>query len=330
LLIVVGFPLRWPIPVWRSDHALGLPGVTSVMVSFGELQQRPLTYQSCLRQGLRRWFRVSGEVFLDNGAFRLNRLGARPDISGYVAFVRQARPQWYPVPFDYMPTPAHSRALQRRKIRQTNSINLKYAPLGYVPVIHAGPLVDKQFRQLRERMQIPRLAIGGLVPYLRHLNGTDRYDVIQALGQVGRDYNGKLHIFGVGGLVSLHIAALLSASSVDSAGWQVRAVHGVITLPLEAGQISTRTRYRTGFSKKVRDAVRACPCVACTTFGREGLFESGRSGFVHRSVHNLSMLLNENALIERMAERKDLRAWVTERFRSSPYSRLVAAALDVM
>lgn len=300
------------------------------MVSFGELRQRPRTYRSCLEQGLREHFSVGGDVFLDNGAFRFGRLGAVPDIDGYVGFVRQARPQWYAVPFDYMPVPSDSRAMRSRKSKQTIALNLKYAPLGYVPVIHAGPLVDAQFRLLCDSIPLPRLALGGLVPYLRHLDGTERHDVVRALGRIGHEYRGRLHVFGIGGLVSLYIAALLRASSVDSAGWQVRAVHGVIGLPARAGQVSTRTRHRATFSPKVRDALAACRCRACATAGPEALFESGRRGFVHRSIHNLSMLLRENAVIERVVAAGQLRQWIAQRFHGSPYLKLLSTALEAM
>lgn len=328
--IAVGFPLRWPIPVWRRSGPLALRGAASVMVSFGELRQRASIYESCLRVGLKAHFRVSGDVFLDNGAFRLNRLGQRPDIDAYVAFVRRTRPDWYPVPFDYMPTPADSRGTRSRKNKKTNELNLQYAPLGYVPVVHAGPSLDAQFDLLRRNVPLPRMAIGGLVPYLRHLQGVDRYDVIGSLGKVGREYRGNLHVFGVGGLVSLYIAALLNATSVDSVGWQVRAVHGVIALPIEAGQVATRTKHRATFSQRVRDALRGCRCPGCRSFGPEGLFESGKAGFTHRSVHNLAMLLKENAIIERTARAGDLRRWIAKRFRSSPYLRLVLAAVDAV
>ena len=41
----------------------------------------------------------------------------------------------------------------------------------------------------------------------------------------------NLHIFGIGGISTLHIASLLEIDSVDSSGWRNRAARGIILLP---------------------------------------------------------------------------------------------------
>src|SRR5262245_18706592 len=124
--VVTGFPLRWPIPVWRRGHPLFVPGVRSVMISFNDLLMHPTIHKACMRRGLRRVFGVSGAFFLDNGAFAVLRTGRAPSLGCYVDFVRRARPDWYPIPFDYIPLANETRSTQRRRFKRTLRLNLEY------------------------------------------------------------------------------------------------------------------------------------------------------------------------------------------------------------
>src|SRR5919106_1436422 len=56
-------------------------------------------------------------------------------------------------------------------------------------------------------------------------------DILNALRQVREDFSGKqVHIFGIGGTATLHIAALLGMDSADSSGWRNRAARGIVQL----------------------------------------------------------------------------------------------------
>jgi len=315
--------------VWRRDGPWSVQGIDSVMVSFKDIVARPTIYRECLRVGLREYFQVSGDVYLDNGSFSRPSAGESPDFGDYETFVRWARPQWYPVPFDFMGLPSDSRRRRLARMELTQKLNRKYGSKGFVPVVHAGPLLRRQIRELDDALAPKRVAIGGLVPYLRHMHGAGRYDVVRALCELRIKFVGNMHVFGIGGPVSLLMAEAIGADSVDSSGWQMRAVNGAVLLPLGAGQLTTRARYRERLSASAKRALKHCDCEPCRRRGARGLFRRGRDGFKHRAVHNLEMLVREAQLIRKHLASGDLREWALERFASSPYFRLVEEIVSV-
>src|SRR5918994_3005069 len=77
------------------------------------------------------------------------------------------------------------------------------------------------------------MALGGIVPNLLRKPKAVPYQVVlDALVHVRRTFAGKeVHVFGIGGTATLHLAALLGVDSVDSSGWSKRTARGIVQLP---------------------------------------------------------------------------------------------------
>src|SRR5205085_2217692 len=92
---------------------------------------------------------------------------------------------------------------------------------GYVPVIHVSRLLDEYIQCIKARTKLAnkgRIALGGIVPNLLRTPKAISYDdIVKTLERVRAEFKGKeLHVFGIGGTATLHIARLLGMDSVDS------------------------------------------------------------------------------------------------------------------
>ena len=154
--------------------------------------------------------------------------------------------------------------------------------------------------------------------------------VIDGLAQVRDATPGKrLHVFGIGGTATLHLAALLRMDSADSAGWRNRAARGLVQLPghgdrlvAELGSWRGRTPDRNEWV-----ALAQCECPACASFGSKGLVERGVGGFAHRATHNLWTLLQEAREIDTHLTNGSYEHWYLTHVQNSVYRPLIGAAL---
>ena len=168
--------------------------------------------------------------------FKFSRDGIEVPRQDYEEFVEQAKPDWYAIPQDYIPTPRMEDDEQLKCLKQTMAVNRKYSHDGYVPILHICRHLDKYLNQFEANEGLrskPIYAIGGLVPNLLcAAKFMSNGEVLDKVCQVRTAFaDRKLHLFGVGGTATLHIAVLLGIDSVDSAGWRVRAARGLVQLP---------------------------------------------------------------------------------------------------
>src|SRR5262249_20642554 len=146
------------------------------------------------------------------------------------------------------------------------------------------------------------VALGGIVPnLLRAPKALSYKEILDSLKQFRKDFMGKkIHIFGIGGTATLHIAKLLKMDSADSSGWRNRAARGIIQLPGSGERVIAALgswRGRTLSPKEIK-ILRKCLCPACQLEGVRGLKAAGVRGFRSRATHNLWTLLEEVKWIE--------------------------------
>jgi hypothetical protein len=305
LEVVVGLSLKNLRPrVWDPDDPLHVPGVRAVMVSYADFDHRAAWRRGAMERGLHAYLGVPDgvRVYLDNGAFALFRRGLEIPRADYEAFVEAARPDWYPVPRDYIPAPGMTAWRQGRHRNLTVAENAAYRHDGYAPVVHVGPHLGRYVEALQADPRLaakPSVAIGGLVPnLLRAPKALPYRDVLDALWRTRLTLDAQhLHLFGVGGTATLHLAALLRMDSADSSGWRNRAARGIVQLPGRGDRLVAELGSWRGRrpSDDEWDALRACPCPACRAHGLDGLRAGKVAGFARRAAHNLHVLLAEAA-----------------------------------
>lgn len=308
MLVVAGTNLRNPtLRVWDANSPYYLPQLQAVMISYADIATQSLQRKRAMDQGLRAFLGVPDHIriFLDNGAFYfIGKIGHVPE-ADYNEFVTHAQPDWWPVPQDFIPVATMTEEDQRECFDRTMAANRAYPDPQYASVIHISKYLREYTAAILSNPELAAkhaLALGGIVPnLLRKPKAMPYQDILDALVHVREEFTGKaLHIFGVGGTATLHIAGLLGIDSADSSGWRNRAARGLIQLPGTGDRsVANLGNWRGREPSNMEwERLEACPCPPCRADGVAGLRASGIKGFCHRATHNLWTLLEEMSAVE--------------------------------
>jgi 7-cyano-7-deazaguanine tRNA-ribosyltransferase len=338
VLLVAGLSIKNLRPrVWDPASPHHLPALRAVMVSYADFHQRQTARRRAMEQGLRGFLGVPDDVavYLDNGAFYfIGREGGTPR-RAFDEFVREAKPDWWPIPQDFIPLPTMTSDEQRRCFSRTMRMNLAYRVDGYVPVLHVGLFLDAYLVSLSQHSAFDHkrwVALGGIVPNLLRAPKAIPYEeILQSLKRV-RDLfsNRKVHVFGLGGTATMHVAALLGIDSADSSGWRNRAARGIVQLPGRGDRtVADLGKWRGRWADDDDwNLLASCPCPACRASGLIGLKASGVEGFANRATHNLSVLLDEATLVDAHLADGTYRSWYEGHLINSTYLPLVRALVE--
>jgi queuine/archaeosine tRNA-ribosyltransferase len=237
---------------------------------------------------------------LDNGAFYFAANAGEPTAQEYRLFIEKAKPDWRPIRFDAIPAPQMSWQTQMACFRKTMAMNQRYQRDGFVPVVHAGRYLGRYIDEIQRHPRLSEkecIALGALVPNLLRTPKAAAYSsILDDLLTVRNRFKGKrIHVFGIGGTATLHLAALLGFDSADSSGWRNRAARGIIQLPGSGERLVANLGKWRG-KEPSKDELRQlseCGCPACLRDGVPGLRAHGIEGFSNRATHNLWILLQE-------------------------------------
>lgn len=336
MLIVAGLSLKNLQPrVWDANSDHFIVGLRAVMVSYADFHAMPARRKQAMDKGLREFLSVPAgtQVYLDNGSFYFLNRGGRMPQRQYEEFVRCARPDWYPIPRDFIPTPAMSHQRQQKCFTRTMEMNNQYANDGFVPVMHVSPWLPQYLREIARKKKLAQshsLALGGIVPNLLRASKALPYaDILAAVQRVRKAFPEKhLHVFGMGGTATLHLASLLELNSVDSSGWRNRAARGLIQLPGRGDRQATQLGSWKGrkLDKSDRALLEECACPVCLQEGSKSLRRlqaKGIRGFSNRATHNLWVLVKESEWIQEHLAAGTYYQSFRERLDNSIYLQLV-------
>jgi len=336
--VVVGLSLTNLKPrVWEPDNEYYLDRVEAVMISYAEFDGNRKARREAMEQGLHEYLNVPEDidVYLDNGSFNFAKNDREVPREEYEVFVEEANPDWYPIPQDYIPSPEVDAEGQLEDLQETMQVNRNYSQNGYAgdefaPVLHVSRVLDtylEQFQESEAIQETSHIAIGGIVPNLLRAHKAMKYRrVLTDLKKIRKTFRDKdLHLFGVGGNSTLHIARLLGIDSVDSTGWRNRAARGIIQMP-GSGDRSVRdlgSWEGRDPSDEEWETLTNCDCPACQKYGLEGLKAKKTFGFCNRATHNLWVLLDEARLIEKNLEEGTYDDWYEDHVENSTYKPLI-------
>ena len=170
------------------------------MVSYADFHQSRARRHKAMEMGLHTNLDIpeSVNIYLDNGAFKFSRDRIEVSHQDYEEFVEQAKPDWYAIPQDYIPTPQMDDDEQLECLERTMAVNKSYSHDGYVPILHISRHLDEYLRQFEENEQLrskPICALGGIVPnLLRAPKSMSSGDVLDKVRQVRKAFaDRKLH-----------------------------------------------------------------------------------------------------------------------------------------
>lgn len=340
MLIVAGASLKNLEPrVWDPESEFHIPSLKAVMFSYAEFHQLQSRRTLAMEQGLRKYLEVPTKVkvYLDNGAFYFGFNCVTPSLADYEEFVERAKPDWKPIPQDYIPFPSMSSQKRRGCFDKTMRVNMKYQHNGYVPVVHIGHHLLDYTAAVRADSRLcrkPWIALGAIVPnLLRKPKAIPYTDVLKGLVHIRKEFKKKqIHVFGVGGTATLHLMSLLGFDSVDSSGWRNRAARGIIQLPGSGERLIADLGSWRGRKPKGKEwqVLKECRCPACTIYGVDGLKAGRLHGFKCRATHNLWVLLEENAWLEEQMAANTYAENYLERVDNSTYRPIIEELLKLM
>ena len=336
--IVAGLSLKNLKPrVWEPTSPYYLPALSAVMVSYADFHRMSASRYTAMEQGLHTYLGVPEhiKIYLDNGAFYFLGRDGGTSRKEYEEFVTKAKPDWWPIPQDFIPTPKMSVHEQQRCFARTMQVNCAYQHDGYTPVIHICQFLGKYIEAMQRHEQLsvkPALALGGIVPNLLRTSKAIPYkEILEGLRRVRQTFADKeIHVFGIGGTATLHLAALLGMDSVDSSGWRNRAARGIIQLPGSGDRIVANLGSWRGREPRESEwnTLIVCPCPACRQFGIDGLQATGIRGFSNRATHNLWTLLDEVRQINAHSTDSSYRTWYKDHLDNSIYLPLIEQTLS--
>lgn len=339
MLVVAGLSLKNLHPrVWDVASPYFVPELRAVMVSYGEFHQMPSQRKKAQQLGVHRYLGVPSymKVYLDNGAFYFLRSGFSGVRNDYQQFVETAKPDWYPVAFDVIPTPQMSNSSQVECYGRTMQANRAFDHDGYVPVIHVSRMLEKYVKAVQRNPKLSaknRIALGAIVPNLLRAPRAMSYDaVLSNLLSVREKFPDKdIHVFGVGGTATVHLAAILGIDSIDSSGWRNRAARGIVQLPGSGDRMVANLGKWRGRAPSADEwrKLRSCRCPACGANGVRGLKASGIKGFCNRATHNLWVLLEEARWLERHISNESYARNYKRRLDNSTYAPLITRLLEM-
>ena len=337
--IVAGITLRSIKPcVWDSKSPYYLSSLKALMISYADFHQMPARRRKAMDQGLHNHLNVPKHIriFLDNGSFYFATHNDESPTKEYVEFVKYARPDWYPVPRDLIPTPKMTLEEQQSCLSSTMAMNCRYRQGRYVPVIHVSTVFEEYVSRLKSYKSLEKkesIALGGIVPnLLKAPKAMHPEKILENLMHVRTEFRDKkLHVFGIGGTVTLHIAALLGINSVDSSGWRNRAARGIIQLPGTGDRVVAELGNWRGRKPNESEwlALAECGCPACRNYGLEGLRANKVYGFRNRATHNLWILLEEARLVQEHLLADDYKDWYHTHLDNSLYLGLIRKILEI-
>jgi queuine/archaeosine tRNA-ribosyltransferase len=333
LIIVAGLTLKSLRPrVWDPESPYYLPDLQAFMISYADFHAMPAQRRRAMEQGLHKLLGIPEDrsIYLDNGAFYFLSRGGEIPQQQYEEFVRKTQPQWRPIPQDFIPVPTMTRDEQYRCFERTMQVNQAYQHDGYVPVIHISQFLEQYCIAIQRDDRLaakPAIALGGIVPnLLRVPKAMTHSNILNSLQHVRATFADKqIHVFGIGGTATLHLAALLGMDSIDSSGWRNRAARGMVQLPGSGERVIAELGSWRGRrpSSEEWERLRACPCPACQHYGLEGLQASGVEGFSNRAAHNLWVLLNEAKLIQTHLTAGTYKQWYKQHLDNTIYRPLI-------
>jgi 7-cyano-7-deazaguanine tRNA-ribosyltransferase len=277
------------------------------------------------------------KIYLDNGSFYFLARGGRTPRKAFEEFVAAARPDWWPIPRDFIPRPQMSYSEQRSCFTRTMRMNIAYQHGGYTPVMHVGRFLEHYTRRILAHEQLAAkagFALGGIVPNLLRAPKAMPYTrLLESLYHARLSLAQKhLHVFGIGGTATVHLAALFRIDSVDSSGWRNRAARGIVQLAGRGDRVvASLGKWRGREPSRLEwKMLKSCGCPACQNFGIKGQMASGTHGFCCRAAHNLWTLLEEGRLVELHLAAGTYSHWHAEHLDNSIYLPLVKEALSLV
>jgi tRNA-guanine family transglycosylase len=300
-------PILWisyefynPRDLWKS-----VKNIRGLLVNIHNIESRKsLMKRLSKHNGLRGVIGFKGHMILDCGGIKFAKTNADYSLNKILKLANKINPDIVISP-DYPISPSNPPEENRMRIIKTyknfieTSQFFKKSFIPVMPVLHGYDfyqleLTLKKLQKIMEEIKI--IGIGSLVPLLVPFTLNNAKKVIDLILYIRKRLpNAFIHVFGMGSILTMHLAFLAGADSIDSQSWVRSAGYGKIQIPGN-GQLfikKSKNRYKFEQWSRVIPINFNCNCPICSTNGKTCLVKSKRL----RAMHNAYVLCSESEIV---------------------------------
>jgi 7-cyano-7-deazaguanine tRNA-ribosyltransferase len=297
--------------LWFSQEAGRTPEpwkyfqLDGVLLNAYSILQKPSISNKMKRNGVHDYLNFYGPVMMDSGGFLFMKKTAMRMRAQTISDLYEATKPNFGVVLDHPLTLGLTgrevKGRQLLTLRNTRRMisGKKNSNPELIPVIHGHTIESVRWfiRRLNAIGEFRLYGLGSLVPSVFNARGVGGiHNVIRIVSYVRKALPGKkIHVFGVGSAITMHLMFAAGADSLDSSSWRSKAAYGIIQLPgIGDRYITGRAGKATGkkylnLSRIEKKLLEVCKCPVCRREGLTGL----RHSFKMRALHNAWVLQKE-------------------------------------
>jgi 7-cyano-7-deazaguanine tRNA-ribosyltransferase len=309
--------------------------IDGLMVNAYEILHEERAKENIEEKGIHGHLGYSGSVAMDSGGFLFMRKKSLDISPRAILDLYESSEPDLGVVLDHPLEPGLS-ILERKKRQLKTLENTEFMMRSrtdqnpeLVPVIHgySSQTVGWYVRALSKIGDFKTYGIGSLVPSVFNAKGIGGiYNVLRIVSYVRKLLpEKKIHVFGVGSTLTMHLMFYAGADSVDSSGWRTKAAFGAIQLSGMGDRYITqrkRNKHYRDLSESDKKTLANCRCPVCREEGLERL----RISFKARALHNSWIFQKEIEKTRRLVRREMYENYAEEVLSNSPFSRAFAFA----
>ena len=269
--------------------------VDGVLVNAYDFMQHPVAFEKARKNKIHNYLGFKGPVLMDSGGFLFMKK-KKMDVSAeqITSFYEETKPN-FGVVLDHplMPNLRPKESMKRKmKTLQNTRIMMKKRitknPV-LIPVIHGYKPSEIRWyvRKLEKIEKFSIYGIGSLVPALYNVKGMGGIlNVMRVIIEIRKQIpRAKLHVFGTGGSLTMHLMYYAGANSLDSSAWRTKAAFGAIQMSGMGDRWITKSIRKKPYpqlSKEEKKKLENCKCPMCRNYGLSRL----KNNFTARAIHN--------------------------------------------
>lgn len=309
-----------------------------VMVNACEILGKTKANNSVRKKGIHGHLEFKGPIMMDSGGFQfMKKKELDIDPKKILKLYEESKPN-FGVVLDHPlgPNLSHEEKMDRWLKTLTNTrimvANHYTDCTKLVPVVHGHKLEEIEWflQELDKISAFDFLGIGSLVPSVFSTKGAGGIaNVVEIVNFVRKKLpERRIHVFGVGSALTMHLMFYAGADSVDSSGWRTKAAYGAIQLPgIGDRYITPRKRHKTyrDLSENEKEILAQCECPVCK---KEGL-ETLKKSFTARALHNAWVFQKEIEIARKMIENNEYESYAQKVLENSAFYNVFEYAMKL-
>lgn len=324
--------------LWFGQTIRGVPKpwrhfkIDGIMVNAYEILQNQTVNERVREQKIHNFLCFKGPIAIDSGGFFFMKkkiLDIKPKT--ILQLYRESKPD-YGVILDHpIGLEVSEKEIRKRQLRTLKNTKVMFelhegSNPELVPVVHGHNIksIEWYLSKLNRISGSRTYGIGSLVPAVHNQKGCKMnvYDAVEIISHVRKNLpDKKIHVFGIGSTLTMHLMFYAGADSIDSSSWRTKAAFGAIQLQGVGDRYITRKsrhkKYRD-ISKDEKELIKNCKCPACKNYPLRGLRES----FSLRALHNAWVFQKEIETTRKLIKRNEYEEYVNHVLKGTRFSKV--------